>query len=208
MVRVTAVHDDSTNQTESELILAARKGDAGAFNQLVLGYQDRIYNLAARILGDSDTAEDITQTTFLTAYINFPRFRNGCFRSWLYRIATNACYDVYRQRKRYPVMSIGNKNLAEERLSPLSDFSCSSSLPEAEVERRELEQLILHALEKLDPDQRTIIILVDQQEFDYQETAQILGIPIGTVKSRLARARMRLQQLLNHSITTNRPLDG
>ena len=182
---------------ETHLVISAQKGDLQAFNQLVLSYQDRIYNLAARILGDEDLAADITQNTFLTAYINMPRFRNGSFRSWLYRIATNLCYDVHRRNKRYPVMSLENEILAEERISPLDDFSGSSTLPEMEVERHELEQVIQQALNRLDADQRTIVVLIDQQDFDYAEVAQILRIPIGTVKSRLARARLRLRQLLS-----------
>jgi len=182
---------------EADLVLAAQKGDLEAFNQLVLSYQDRIYSLAARILGDHDLAEDITQNAFLTAYLNLPRFRNGSFRSWLFRIATNLCYDVHRRHKRYPVLSLDNEVLAEERISPLHDFSGSSIMPEMEVERHELEQVIQQALNRLDADQRTIVLLIDQQDFDYAEVAQILRIPIGTVKSRLARARLRLRQLLS-----------
>jgi len=192
-----SVQQGSTSANETQLISAARRGDVDAFNQLVLCYQDRIYNLSARILGDNDLAEDITQNTFLTAYLNLPRFRNGSFRSWIYRIATNACYDVHRRHKRYPVMSLENEILAEERISPLDDFSGSSTLPEMEVERHELEQVIQQALNRLDADQRTIVVLIDQQDFDYAEVAQILRIPIGTVKSRLARARLRLRQLLS-----------
>ena len=144
-------------------------------------------------------ADDITQNTFLTAYINLPRFRNGSFRSWLSRIATNLCYDEYRRNKRYPVLSVENNDLAEETLSPLYDFSGSSILPEVEVERHELEHAVREALSQLEVDQRTVIVLVDLQEFDYRETAHILGIPIGTVKSRLARARVQLRQLLSSS---------
>jgi RNA polymerase sigma-70 factor (ECF subfamily) len=184
---------------ETDLVISAQKGDLQAFNQLVLSYQDRIYNLAARILGDEDLAADITQNTFLTAYINMPRFRNGSFRSWLYRIATNLCYDVHRQHKRYRVMSLENEVLVEERLAPLDGFSASSLSPEMEVERRELELVIQQALNQLEADQRMVVVLVDQQDFDYRETAQILGIPIGTVKSRLARARLRLHQFLSDS---------
>jgi RNA polymerase sigma-70 factor (ECF subfamily) len=184
---------------ETDLVISAQKGDLQAFNQLVLSYQDRIYNLAARILGDEDLAADITQNTFLTAYINMPRFRNGSFRSWLYRIATNLCNDVHRQHKRYRVMSLENEVLVEERLAPLDGFSASSLSPEMEVERRELELVIQQALNQLEADQRMVVVLVDQQDFDYRETAQILGIPIGTVKSRLARARLRLHQFLSDS---------
>jgi RNA polymerase sigma factor (sigma-70 family) len=178
--------------------VVAQKGNLEAFNQLVLVYQDRIYNLAARILGDNDLAEDITQNTFLTAYLNLPRFRNGSFRSWLYRIATNLCYDEFRKHKRYTVLSIDHEDVAEERLSPLYDFSATNILPEKECERHDLEQVVQLALNQLDADQRSIVVLVDQQDFDYRETAQILGIPIGTVKSRLARARVRLAKLLNN----------
>jgi RNA polymerase sigma factor (sigma-70 family) len=195
-----AVQDNSASSNEASLIFDARQGDLVAFNQLVLSYQDRVYNLAARILGDEDSAEDITQTTFLTAYLNLPRFRNGSFRSWLFRIATNACYDAFRRSKRHPVFSIEENELVEEKLSPLDDFSSSAPLPEVELERHELAHFVQQALNHLDLEQRAVVILVDQQEFDYQQAAQILGIPVGTVKSRLARARLRLRQLLRDSL--------
>lgn len=182
---------------EAGLISASRLGDQQAFNQLVLAYQDRIYNLAVRILGDVETAGDVTQHTFITAYLNLPRFRNGSFRSWLYRIATNACYDIYRQHKRHHVLSIDHDQLAEEKLLPLENTSYASDLPELEAERKELGRIILYALSQLDMDQRSVLILVDQQELDYREAAQILGVPMGTVKSRLARARLHLRQLLS-----------
>jgi RNA polymerase sigma factor (sigma-70 family) len=193
---------------EFDLIAAAKHGNLEAFNQLVLNYQDRICDLAARNLGDEDAVEDITQNTFLTVYLNLQRFRYGSFRSWLYRIATNACYDVYRQHKRHPVQSIEDDGLPEEKLSTIDEASKSPVLLGIEFERYDLPCIIQHALNQLDNDHRTIVVLVDQQEFDYQETAQILGIPVGAVKSRLVRARMRLQQLLSYSITTNRPLDS
>jgi len=197
---VATILVDSTEMNESELILAARKGDVDAFKQLVLRYQDRIYNLAVRILGDEDDAGDIMQNTFLTAYLNLPRFRNGSFLSWLFRIATNSCYDIFRQHKRHPVMSMEDKDLGEEKLVPLDNISSSNMIPEVEYERHEFEEVVQHALNQLDIDQRVVVILVDQQEFDYQEAAQILRIPVGTVKSRLARARLRLRQLLNSTL--------
>ncbi len=192
--------ENSAISNEASLILNARQGDLASFNQLVLTYQDRIYNLAARILNDEEMAGDITQNTFLTAYLNLPRFRNGSFRSWLYRIATNACYDVYRKNKQHPLLSLENNELAEEKLAPLDDYSSSSPLPEREFERRELERTIQNALGQLEMDQRTVVILVDQQGFDYLEAAQALGIPVGTVKSRLARARMRLRRILTYAL--------
>ncbi len=181
---------------ESSLISAALKGNLDAFNQLVLSYQDRIFALALRILGDEDSAEDITQNTFLTAFLNLPRFRNGSFRSWLYRVTINACYDQFRHRKRHPMLSLEYEDKAEERLFPLYDLPETGTLPEKEYEKHELEQALQRALNQLDADQRAVIVLVDIQDVDYQEAAQILGVPIGTIKSRVARARMRLRELL------------
>jgi len=201
MMRYAEIHENLINDNETDLVSAAQKGDVDAFNILVLRYQDKIYTQSLRILGDEDLADDITQHTFITAYLNLPRFRNGSFRSWLYRIVTNACYDEHRRHKRYPVLSIDDKDLAEERLSPISNFSSSSVLPEKEVERHESEQAVQQALNRLEVDHRAVVVLVDIQEIDYKEAAHILGIPIGTVKSRLARARQQLRQYLELSLS-------
>lgn len=191
------VRENITGLNETSLVLAAQTGDLEAFNQIVLLYQDRIFTLAMRILGDEDSAEDITQKTFLTAYLKLHGFRNGSFYSWLYRIATNACIDELRHYKRYPIVPLEYEEDAEEKLLPVNDFPGSSILPEAEVEKRELRQVIQQALNRLDEDQRVVVVLVDLLECDYPEAAQILGIPLGTVKSRLSRARVRLHHLLS-----------
>jgi len=196
IVKYPTIREYRISLTEADLVRAAQKGDLEAFNQLVLLYQDRVFALVLRILGDEDTAEDITQNTFLAAYRSLPGFRNGSFRSWLYRIGTNACYDELRRRKRQPVSSLGYKDEEEEGLLSLDDLPGSRTLPEKEYERHELEQAIQQALNRLDVDQRAAVVLVDLQGFDYTEAAQVLGIPIGTVKSRLARARLRLRHLL------------
>jgi RNA polymerase sigma factor (sigma-70 family) len=196
MANYAAPRENLTGSNNTDLVLAAKKGDLEAFNQMVLLYQERIYALALRILGDEDSAEDITQNTFLTAYLNLPRFRNGSFRSWLYRIATNACYDELRRRKSHPILSLEYEDEAEEKLMPLYDFTRPSMLPEKEVEKHQLEQSIQQALNRLDADQRAVVVLVDLQDFDYQEAAHILEVPIGTVKSRLVRARLKLRRLL------------
>jgi RNA polymerase sigma factor (sigma-70 family) len=125
------------------------------------------------------------------------------------RIATNHRHDVYRRYKKYQVFSIENQELAQERLLPLYDFFSSPSIfPVAKVEKHELEPTVQEALNQLGEDQRIVVVWVDLQELDYRETANIRGIPIGTVKSRLARACTRLQQPLSYSITNNRPLDS
>jgi RNA polymerase sigma factor (sigma-70 family) len=188
--------DALPSSNEAELVLAAQNGDLEAFNQIVLLYQDRIFALAFRILGDGDSAEDLTQNAFLAAYRNLSGFRNGSFRSWLYRIATNACYDEIRRRKRHPLLSLEYEDEVEERFLPTYELPDSRILPEKEYERHELKQVIQQALNQLEADQRAVVVLVDVQDFDYQEAAQILGIPVGTVRSRLARARLRLRSLL------------
>ncbi len=197
MTKYATTFETLTHLNEADLVSAAQKGDLDAFNQIVLSYQDRIFALATRMLGDQDSADDITQKTFLTAFLNMPRFRNGSFQSWLYRIATNACYDELRRNKRRPTISLDDEDDAEERLLPLYDFSGTKNLPEKEYEKHELEQTIQAALNQLDADQRTVVVLVDLQELDYKEAAQILGVPIGTVRSRLARARLRLRDFLS-----------
>lgn len=188
---------ESIGRSIDDLVLAAQKGDLESFNQLVLLYQGRIFNLAVRISGDVDLAEDITQNTFLSAFRCLPRFRNGSFYCWLYRIATNACYDEHRRRKKHPVMSLEYADDVEERTLPHYNVSSHWILPEKEYERHEIDHVVQQALNQLDADQRTVIVLVDLQEFDYQEAARVLGVPIGTVKSRLARGRLQLQQFLS-----------
>ena len=188
--------DGLTSLNESDLVSAAQKGDLEAFNQIVLIYQDRIFSLAIRMLGDEDSAEDITQNTFLAAYRSLSGFRNGSLRSWLYRITTNACYDELRHRKSHPVLAFEFEGEAEERLPRGYDLSNSSPSPEKEYERHEVEQTVQQALNRLDADYRAVVVLVDLQDFSYQEAAQILRVPIGTVKSRLARARLQLRSQL------------
>jgi RNA polymerase sigma-70 factor (ECF subfamily) len=197
MTSYAGTQENLIGSNETDMVADAQKGDLEAFNKLVLSYQDRIFNLAVRILGDFALAEDITQNTFLTAYLNMPSFRNGSFRGWLFRITTNLCYDVHRRHKRYPVVSLENEVDSEERLSPLYDFPDPGTLPEKELEKREFERVVQHALNQLDADQRTVVTLIDLQDFDYKEAAQILKVPIGTVKSRLARARQQLRLRLD-----------
>jgi RNA polymerase sigma-70 factor (ECF subfamily) len=193
----TTALETSFGSNEAELVSAAQKGDLEAFNRLVISYQEKVFNLALRILGDEASAEDITQTTFLAAFRSLRRFRNGSFRSWLYRIATNACYDEYRRLKRHPVLSSESEDVAEEKFTPLDGMPGLNILPEKEYDRHERDLVVQQALDRLETEQRSVVVLVDLQDLDYQEAAQILGVPVGTVKSRLARARIKLGQLLS-----------
>lgn len=192
----TMIRDNLVDLNDVDLVLSAQEGDLDAFNKLVLIYQDSVFAIAYRILGDEASAEDIVQDSFLIAYRSLPRFRNGSFRSWLYRIVTNACYDELRRRKRHPLLPITYEDEGEERYLQYYDLPGASNLPEQAYERRELEQVVQRALDQLDEEYRAVVVLVDLEEFDYRKAAQILGIPIGTLKSRLTRARRRLRVLL------------
>lgn len=181
---------------ELTLIHDAQHGDLDAFNQLVLVYQGTVYNTALRILSDEDMAADASQEAFLSAFRALNSFRGGSFRAWLLRTVTNACYDELRRRKRRPTTQLepDDKN-GDEMDSPrwMADPSAS---PEEELEREELEHAIQHCLDGLPVDFKTVVVLADIQGLDYTEVARAARVPLGTIKSRLARARLRLRECL------------
>ncbi len=181
---------------ESRLIAAAQQGDLAAFNQLVLHYQNFVYNVAYRILGDSDLAADAAQDAFIKAYKAIGHFRGHGFKSWLARIVTNTCYDYLRSRKRRASESLEGM---VERGEPPPRLQDTGEGPQAYAERQELNQWLQWALQQLTEDHRVIITLIDIQGFSYEEAAHILGVSTGTVKSRLSRARARLRALLQEN---------
>lgn len=181
---------------EVELIQAARKGDLNAFNRLILAYQDMVYSQAYRVLGDPQAADDAAQVAFISAYKNLRKFRGGSFRAWLLRIVTNACYDELRRQKRRPTTSLEPLDDSGEEIESPRWLADSSELPEDNILRTELGQAIQRCLERLPLDFRTVVILVDVQGMDYLEAASVIEKPLGTVKSRLARARQRMRLCL------------
>ena len=182
---------------EKELIAAAKKGDLDAFNTLVLTYQGQAYNVALRILSDESLAEDATQDAFISAYQNIRGFRGGSLRAWILRIVTNCCYDELRRRKRRPSQPIEvlDPESGEEVDDPdvLSD---KRDLPEDVLAQKELGLAVQNCIEGLPTEFRAVLVLVDIQGLDYLEACQIIHKPIGTLKSRLARARVRIQDCL------------
>ena len=181
---------------EVELIQAARKGDLNAFNRLILAYQDMVFSQAYRVLGDPQAADDAAQVAFISAYKNLRKFRGGSFRAWLLRIVTNACYDELRRQKRRPTTSLEPLDDSGEEIESPRWLADSSELPEDSILRTELGQAIQRCLERLPLDFRTVVILVDVQGMDYLEAASVIEKPLGTVKSRLARARQRMRLCL------------
>lgn len=183
---------------EQALIGHAKKGDLTAFNRLVLDYQSQVYNLALRIMGDPLAADDATQEAFISAYKALKRFRGGSFRSWLLRIVTNACYDELRRQKRRPALSLEDANPQEdpEQQDASGFLESTDELPEESAIQSELARALESCLQDLPPEFKAVAVLVDVQGFDYREASQVLDVPLGTVKSRLARARIRLQECL------------
>ena len=180
---------------ELRLITAAQRGDFDSFNALVRLYEGRIYNLAYRMMGDPDSAADASQEAFLAAFRNLRSFRGGSFRSWMLRIATNACYDMLRARKRRPSVSLDIPDNDDGDDSPLQIPDMGES-PDEVALRRELAAAIQQGLDHLPEDQRLAVILSDIQGLAYEEIAQITNANLGTVKSRLSRGRMRLREVL------------
>ncbi len=181
---------------ESALIREAVKGDLDAFNRLVLTYQDAVYNQGLRLLGDHAAAADASQDAFLSAYRNLRTYRGGSFKAWLLKIVTNLCYDDLRRKKRRPVISLEPQDEEGEEVESPRWAIDPGERPEEALERVELERAIQHCLDNLPVEFRAVVVLVDVQGLDYSEAAQSMGKPVGTVKSRLARARLRMQDCL------------
>ena len=181
---------------ELALIAEARKGDLDSFNHLILSYQELAFNLAYRILGDDDAAEDATQTAFISAYRSLSSYRGGSFRAWVLRMVTNSCYDELRRRHRHPTTPLEPETDDEGELESPRWLADDGPSPEETAERSELEQAIQHCLSDLPDDFRMVAIMVDVQGLDYEEVSLAMGKPLGTVKSRLARARLRLRNCL------------
>ena len=179
---------------ESALIKEAQRGDLQAFNTLVLHYQSQVYNLAYRVMGEGDSAADMAQEAFISAYKHIRRFRGGSFKAWLMRIAINACYDELRRRKRRPQTSLEALYVVDEDAGP--SLTTKTENPEAYTQRMELADAIQQCLSALPESQRMAAVLCDVQGYSYNESASIMGVSLGTVKSRLSRARARLRYCL------------
>lgn len=179
---------------EAQTIKAAQQGNLGAFNQLVMAYQGTAFNVAYRLMGEREAAADACQEAFLKAYQALSQYRGGSFKSWLMRIVTNTCYDQLRYSSRRPANSLEDmtENPGQENVKLIN----GSERPEEQVLRAELNNLLQFGIGHLPADQRLVLVLSDVQGFSYQEIAEIIEQPLGTVKSRLNRARRRLRDFL------------
>lgn len=181
---------------EIALIQDSLDGDLEAFNRLVLAYQDMVFNQAYRMMGEPDSAADATQEAFISAYKKLHTYRGGSFRAWLLRIVTNACYDEFRRRQRQPSIPLKPQDDYGEEIETPRWLTDDHESPEDALERADLAEAIQSCLDKLSPNFRAVVVLVDVQGLDYADAASAMDTPLGTVKSRLARARSQLQECL------------
>lgn len=180
---------------EHLLISQAKLGDLGAFNQLVLRYQDRVYHTSFSILGNEQDTEDITQETFLTAYRKLEGFRGDSFAAWLLRIAVNRCIDQLRFQRRHHSMDLEPTNGEGEANDTPDWLKDTGKSPEEMLEQHELLEMLQQVLMDLPAQFRIAVVLVDLLQLEYGEAASILAVPLGTVKSRLSKGRRRIRDL-------------
>jgi len=178
------------------MIAMATKGDLNAFNQLVLNYQSMTYNYAHTLVGDPAWAEDITQDSFIKAFRNISGFHGGSFRAWLLRIVKNTSYDLLRHIKAHPEQPLCPVNSYDEEVDSASWLIEPATSVETTVEQNEEVKRLYQILDELPIAYRNAITLVDVFEHDYKEAARIMQVPLGTMKSRLARARWQIKEKL------------
>ena len=197
---VTAGGYDGTMKTpqdgESRLIKFAQRGDVDAFNLLALKYQDMLFRVSLRIINDECAAEDAAQNALVQAFQNIRTFRGGSFKSWLARVAVNASYDEMRRMRRHASQPLEQFNQEGEEIESPAWMVDHSPRPDELAEKSELQRVIQRCIRSLIPDYRLMVILVDIEGMSYEEAARAAHIPVGTVKSRLARARMQLRTAL------------
>jgi RNA polymerase sigma-70 factor (ECF subfamily) len=182
--------------SEEMLIITASKGDLDAFNELVLAYQNVAYYHAYALLRDPALAEDATQDSFIRAFQNMPGFRGGSFRAWILKIVTNSAYDMLRRSKRHPTQSLYPEDEYGEEIETPAWLADTTTSVQDTVEQSEFSRDLYRLIDELPAVYRTVLTLVDLHELDYAEVADALKIPLGTVKSRLARARYKISEKL------------
>jgi RNA polymerase sigma factor (sigma-70 family) len=180
---------------QSAIIHSAQHGNLDSFNQLVLTYQDRMFNVAAYMLDSEDCAADAVQNAFVLAFRNIRGYNGGSFEFWLLRILRNVCYDEMRRKKRQWTCPLEPLIDEKEFDSPIWVVDHSQNMDDL-IDNVELSDAIRSHLQMLKPEYRMVITLVDIDGMEYAAAAQILDIPVGTVKSRLARARFQMRHEL------------
>ena len=174
------------------LLKRCQDGNIDAFEQLVDCYQQKVYNIAYRMVGNYHDASDVVQEVFVRVYKSIKSFRGDCsFSTWLYHITTNVCKDELRAKNKYSEDSI-DEYIETEKGSLQKIFASADPSPEEQYEEQELSERLQQVIDSLHPDYRSVLVMREQNELSYQEIADALGISLGTVKSRINRARAAL----------------
>jgi len=179
------------------LVERAKRGDADAFEQLTGQYYKKIFNYAYRLTGNYEDASDIAQEALLRAYLSLPEFRgDSSFQTWLIRITQNACLDELRRRKRQRFTSLDQPVTVEDgEMDRQLAVADTADGPEQALERVEVQRAVQESINQLDEEYRVVVVMRDIQGYSYNEIADTLGINLGTVKSRLNRARNALKEM-------------
>lgn len=194
--------DANISIDEAALVSQAKVGNMDAVERLILKYQQRVYNAVLKLCGNSDDAAELTQDTFVRVIRNIKNFKGqSSFYTWLFRIAVNLTLNFCKKNSRVSFQPLDSE-LDEELRRQLKDYLVDKTSPQPPqiAATKELHNLILKAMEKLDEDQRAVIVLRDIEQMNYTEIAEILDIEIGTVKSRIARGRNNLREILAGAI--------
>ncbi len=181
---------------ESLLIEKAANGDLDAFNQLVMEYQELAFNVAYRIMADDAAAADATQDAVISMYRKLDSYRGGSFKGWFLRIVTNACYDQLRKQKRRPTVALEPETDEGEIFDSPVWIADKSAGPEEAVMNTQLEKAIQDCINKLNEKHKVVLVMVDVSGENYETVAEVIQSPVGTVKSRLSRARLKMQECL------------
>lgn len=179
---------------EQDLVRLAQKGDVGAFGTLVRANEAKVYNLTLRMTGNPEDARDLAQEAFLLAYRRLPAFRMECsFSTWLYRLTANLCIDFLRRERRRKSMTVSMEDQMGQQEEGMSQWQ----EPQAELERLEIRAVLEQGISRLSEEHRQILLLREMSGLSYEEIGSLLKLESGTVKSRLARARKQLREILS-----------
>ncbi|WP_334300592.1 RNA polymerase sigma factor [Alkaliphilus flagellatus] len=185
---------------EASLIEQSKAGDIDSFEQLIAAHQKKAFNIAYRILGNLEDANDVTQEALIKAYRGIRNFNGkSSFSTWLYTIVNNACIDFIRKNRKTNVTYLDREYETEEGSYKLQVYG-NEETPEELFEKKEVQKLVHEAINKLSYEHRRIIVLRDIEQFSYQEISQILNCSEGTVKSRINRARSNLKILIKEQL--------
>lgn len=192
------------HRSDAELVKQFKEGDTSAYEEIVRRYQDRVFTLSLRWMRDEQIAREVSQDAFLALYRALPNFRGDAkLSTWIYRVVVNHCKNrrLYRRRRHTDHHEpLEGRRRANDDDAPARQFAHQGPGTDADLHRNEAEQLVHEALDKLDEEQRMIIVMRDIEDLDYAEIAEILGLARGTVKSRLHRARSQLARVLSRRI--------